>query len=291
MVVYQFEAIAGFSAVIDRLGEFQEVTESCQEEQEQQLSSENTKTIQLETREEPKNRTEPLLKIKDLTLLTPDSNSVLIEDLSVEVLPSKSLLIMGPSGAGKTSLLRAIAGLWTSGKGKITRFGTPISSSNKNGNIMFVPQRPYLVLGTLRDQLLYPTWAEIVHSESQGSDQLDQRPIPDDLELEKAMLNVNLGDVLRRCKEGEFMILVDADLLLASPVENPLDSVTDWSSQLSIGEQQRLAFARILLSNPDLLLMDESTSALDVKNEEALYKVKISDFEIFDLFCVVVGEV
>lgn len=206
MVVYQFEAIAGFSAVIDRLGEFQEVTESCQEEQEQQLSSENSKTIQLETREEPKNRTEPLLKIEDLTLLTPDSNSVLIEDLSVEVLPSKSLLIMGASGAGKTSLLRAIAGLWTSGKGKITRFGTPISSSNKHGSIMFVPQRPYLVLGTLRDQLLYPTWAEILDSGSQGSDQLDQRPIPDDLELEKAMLNVNLGDVLRRCKEGEFMI-------------------------------------------------------------------------------------
>lgn len=85
--------------------------------------------------------------------------------------------------------------------------------------------------------------------------------------------------------------MVNTDLLLASPVENPLDSVTDWSSQLSIGEQQRLAFARILLSNPDLLLMDESTSALDVKNEEALYKVRISNLEICDLFCVVVGEV
>lgn len=66
---------------------------------------------------------------------------------------------MGPSGAGKTSLLRAIAGLWTSGSGVITRHGSPIGANNKNGTIMFVPQKPYLVLGTLRDQLLYPTWA------------------------------------------------------------------------------------------------------------------------------------
>ena len=66
---------------------------------------------------------------------------------------------MGPSGAGKTSLLRAIAGLWSSGSGSITRYGSPIDAKNQRGNIMFVPQKPYLVLGTLRDQLLYPTWA------------------------------------------------------------------------------------------------------------------------------------
>ena len=66
---------------------------------------------------------------------------------------------MGPSGAGKTSLLRAIAGLWSSGSGSITRYGSPIDANNHKGNIMFVPQKPYLVLGTLRDQLLYPTWA------------------------------------------------------------------------------------------------------------------------------------
>eukprot|EP00210_Caulerpa_lentillifera_P000612 g593.t1 len=259
LVVYQFEAIAGFSAVIDRLGEFQEVTETCQNAQDPS-STKSSELIQLETKDSPQNKTDPLLKIEDLTLLTPDSNSTLIEGLSVEVLPSQSLLVMGPSGAGKTSLLRAIAGLWSSGKGKITRYGAPISSTNKNGSIMFVPQRPYLVLGTLRDQLLYPTWAEVTNTSPPEQNQLENRPIPDDLELEKAMLNVNLGDVLRRCKE-------------ASSVENPLDVVTDWSSQLSIGEQQRLAFARILLSNPDLLLMDESTSALDVQNEQALYKL------------------
>lgn len=81
-----------------------------------------------------------------------------IED-SFQIEQNTSLLIMGPSGVGKTSLLRAIAGLWTKGTGTIKRYGSPIGSDNKNGTVMFVPQKPYLVLGTLRDQLLYPTWS------------------------------------------------------------------------------------------------------------------------------------
>jgi ABC-type uncharacterized transport system fused permease/ATPase subunit len=76
-----------------------------------------------------------------------------------QVAEGHSLLIAGPSGVGKTSMLRAIAGLWYNGSGVIRRHGTAIKAGAGDGDIFFVPQRPYLVLGTLRDQLLYPTWA------------------------------------------------------------------------------------------------------------------------------------
>jgi putative ATP-binding cassette transporter len=103
--------------------------------------------------------------------------------------------------------------------------------------MMFLPQRPYMVLGTLRDQLLYPQF---------------DRQISDD-ELQSVLAAVNLGDLCKRV--GGF----DADL--------------SWSDILSLGEQQRVAFARLLLANPRYAILDEATSALDVPNEDQLYKL------------------
>lgn len=120
---------------------------------------------------------------------------------------------MGPSGAGKTSLLRAIAGLWSSGSGQITRFGAPVGNQTQDGNIMFVPQKPYLVLGSLRDQLLYPTWFNMDEDDEEkiGDEEKPDNqdsscksvPLPSDFEMENAMIHVNLGDVLQRCRDGE----------------------------------------------------------------------------------------
>jgi vitamin B12/bleomycin/antimicrobial peptide transport system ATP-binding/permease protein len=132
------------------------------------------------------------------------------------------LLITGPSGSGKSTLLRAIAGIWPFGRGSF-RLG--------KGQIAFVPQRPYLPLGTLAEVLLYPNAGKI--------------SVPADL---PAVLDeVGLGELA-----------------------DELDKVENWSERLSLGEQQGIVFARILLTKPKHLFLDEATSALDEAAETHL---------------------
>ena len=138
--------------------------------------------------------------------------------------PGAAILITGPTGAGKSTLLRAIAGIWPFGRGEI-RLG--------RGGILFVPQRPYLPLGTLGSALLYPRG-------DNGS-----------------VLPARLVAVLEQVGLGA--------------LADELDVVDNWSQRLSLGEQQRLAFARILLVKPTLLFLDEATSALDEASEARLY--------------------
>jgi len=134
---------------------------------------------------------------------------------------------VGPSGAGKSSLLRVVAGLWATGSGEVVRPADP--------DMLFLPQNPYLPLGDLRCQLLYPqTEREIT-----------------DAELQQWLERVNLPTLAERF--------------------GGLGAHLDWAKVLSVGEQQRLAFARALLAKPRYLLLDEATSALDSANEALLY--------------------
>ena len=213
-LISEFGTYGQFSSYVDRLTEFSNALEALTKK------PENVSTI--------KTVEENHIAFDHVTLQTPDYEQVIVEELSLSVKAGEGLLIVGPSGRGKSSLLRAIAGLWNAGTGRLVR--PPLEE------VLFLPQRPYIILGTLREQLLYPS---------------TNRQIPD-AELKDILQQVNLQNLLSR-------------------VDN-FDTEVPWENILSLGEQQRLAFARLLVTHPSFTILDEATSALDLKNEGNLYQ-------------------
>lgn len=235
-----------------------------------------------------------LLHVEHLTVQTP-SEATLIKDLSFEIFEKDHLLVTGPSGSGKTSLLRAVAGLWSFGNGAITVYVRPrgdldmphspdvvsheVTSTNEtlgdstgrrnSEGVIFLPQKPYMVLGTLRQQLLYPTWTEDSDNLSDDAKQSDSLPF-----LMQARDARGVNERSKKPTSDDLLqVLNDVSLGHLLSRFDGLDSTHEWSSVLSLGEQQRLAFGRLLLSKPTLALLDESTSALDEANEARLYQL------------------
>jgi putative ATP-binding cassette transporter len=225
IIIDQFNSLSSFAAVVERLGGYLEVAESGQLAQ-PTAEVVSGKAIGADVETQIETVEAPGFAVEHLTLRTPDNRKTLVREMSFEVAPGEGLLIVGESGVGKTSMLRAAAGLWRTGSGRIIR--PPLSA------VMFLPQRPYMILGSLRDQLCYPHVGQVT-----------------DDELVAILKMVNLEDLPDRL--GGF------------------DAEVKWDDLLSLGEQQQIAFARTLFNHPEYVFLDEATSALDTANEETLY--------------------
>lgn len=164
------------------------------------------------------------LRLRDVSL-TSDDGFAIVNDAFIEIAPGERVLVVGESGTGKSTLVRAIAGLWPWGEGEV--------EIDRDG-LFVMPQRPYVPLGTLRRAVTYPLSPEAVDNDM----------------LRRSVEDVGLGHFLER-----------------------LDTDEPWDQVLSGGEKQRLGFARMLIQNPKMIVMDEATAALDSSSQDQLMRL------------------
>jgi putative ATP-binding cassette transporter len=201
-----YTSLAELRAVMDRLKGLQHATDDRPE-------------VVLDVVPQPR----PDVHAEALTLALPNGQA-LLKDAQVDLPKGKATLISGASGSGKSTLFRALAGIWPFGRGHV--------NIPAGARVLFLPQKPYIPIGTLRDALKYP----------------DEKSEATDAEIVDALKAAQLGHLVPR-----------------------LDEEAHWSNILSGGEQQRVAAARAMVFKPDWLFMDEATAALDDEAEAAIY--------------------
>jgi vitamin B12/bleomycin/antimicrobial peptide transport system ATP-binding/permease protein len=165
------------------------------------------------------------LRLRDLSVTLDDGTEV-VKDAEVTIAPGERVLLAGESGTGKSTLIRAIAGLWPWGGGSV--------EVGRGAKMLLLPQRAYVPIGSLRRAVTYP----------------NPEDSKDDKDIVRTLKQVGLGHLVEQ-----------------------LDEKRPWDQTLSGGEKQRLAFARIMLQQPDIIVLDEATSALDPASQDKLMKL------------------
>jgi len=232
-IVNNIDRLAAFSAAISRLEGFQGKVEAIGAGQGPLDTGSSSMPLSGSAADQ--------IVVQHVDLVPPRTDRTLIRDLSLSVERGQRLLVVGPSGCGKTSFLRLVSGLWPPASGRVQR--------PAEGDLLFIPQKPYMLLGSLREQLAYP---------------LDPERFTDE-QLRHVLEQVRLNELVSRYPD--------------------LSIKQDWPRLLSLGEQQRLAFARLLLNSPRFVVLDEATSALDVSTERHLYTLLAER----EMACVSVG--
>lgn len=221
VIMSLFPELATWKAVIDRLALFEKSMK---------------KSLQLS---KPDVRYEAeSVRIDNLSITKPNG-SALISNLNLQLKNGDRLLIKGPSGVGKSTLLRAVAGIWPYSSGSVT-----LPESKK---VLFLSQKPYMPMGTLAQTICYPS--------AEFSDEKYLASLLEKVGLEHLVPHLNMED--------------------------------QWGLVLSLGEQQRIAFLRAIINRPDVIFMDEVTSAMDEPNESKLYAM-LKD-ELKDSIMISVG--
>ena len=214
--VDKFPLIADWRSHVERVAALEDSFDAAES-----MEADNTITLEVG----PDEQGREVLAFRDLQVGHADGN-VVIQDATAEIHAGEKVLIVGESGTGKSTLFRAVAGLWPWGSGEIR---TP-----PREHMFFMPQRPYLPLGTLRAVLAYPA---------------SPKKFPD----------AALQAALERCALPHLV--------------SRLDEEDRWDRVLSLGEQQRLAFARLLVHRPRWVFLDEATAALDEENQDSMMRL------------------
>ena len=246
MVYKKLQKLSGFtSRVVDLLHSVE--SGEGEEEEGKEMEVKNNGIVQTSSNDDE-------IEFQNVTVFSPD-NRLLIKDVSLKIKRGESLFITGANGAGKTSLFRVLAGLWKASEGVVLRPRNGLKSIKSEGgegddnavsSLFYVPQRPYLVTGSLRDQILYPA------KQKSEEDEFDK----DDERILECLARVNLVKLL---KKGDRNVGLDR-------------TEHDWNDVLSGGEKQRIGLARLYFHAPRFAILDEATSAINPDEEGALYE-------------------
>jgi ABC-type uncharacterized transport system fused permease/ATPase subunit len=218
------EPLAQLFGVVTRVSDLHYVLEELQGR-----SAQRTKGVELTD--------EPLLAFRDVDIVTP-KGECMASGINVEVKPDNALMVTGAVATGKTSFFRVMAGLWESPAG-----GSIVRPRN-DADVFLVPQRIYMVIGSLGDQITYPAI-------------LAKRTAAEEEKMQRCLEIVGIGFLTEREK------VEDA---------SGFDTVKKWEDSLSLGEQQRLSMARLFFHEPQFGVLDECTSAVSVDVEKGLYE-------------------